>query len=204
MCKPHPMCSLHQKLWTSHRHILCTLCFNISRMRSLVWRLGDNCRQHFEENHVLLLINNHRLSAGSYNSSWSCYFFPETSQECRDRAFELLGNKEALERGIITTKDSYKSKEIWTGRTPRQVIIACVIRIRPCRKLLSLFPNGWHYLLNRVWGEPWSFLQPTTEINGSLVAFHRKMDRRWWRAQVKLELYLERSETHFRAVPWYC
>jgi hypothetical protein len=82
---------------------------------------------------MLLLINNHRLSAGSYNSSWSCYFFPETSQECRDRAFELLGNKEALERGIITTKDSYKSKEIWTGRTPRQVIIACVIRISPWR-----------------------------------------------------------------------
>ncbi|KAJ6857860.1 hypothetical protein NC652_040391 [Populus alba x Populus x berolinensis] len=46
--------------------------------------------------------------------------FQKTSQECRDRAFELLGNKEALERGIITTKDSYQSKEIWTGRTPRQ------------------------------------------------------------------------------------
>jgi hypothetical protein len=44
-----------------------------------------------------------------------------------------LGNKEALERGIITTKDNYKSKEIWTGRTPRQVIIACVIRISPWR-----------------------------------------------------------------------
>ncbi|KAJ6761598.1 ALPHA- 16 -FUCOSYLTRANSFERASE [Salix koriyanagi] len=82
---------------------------------------------------------------GSYRSSWSCYFFPETSQECRDHAFELLGNKEALERGVITTKDSYKSKEIWNGRAPR------------------------------LWGEPWSFLQPTTEINGSLVAFHRKI-----------------------------
>ncbi|KAJ6857859.1 hypothetical protein NC652_040391 [Populus alba x Populus x berolinensis] len=34
-----------------------------------------------------------------------------------------------------------------------------------------------------AWGELWRFLQPTTEINGSLVAFHRKMDRRWWRAQ---------------------
>ncbi|KAI5554584.1 hypothetical protein BDE02_19G023900 [Populus trichocarpa] len=102
---------------------------------------------------------------GSYNSSWSCYFFPETSPECRDRAFELLGNKEALERGIITTKDSYKSKEIWTGRTPR------------------------------VWGEPWSFLQPTTEINGSLVAFHRKMDRRWWRAQAMR--YLMRFQTQY-------
>ncbi|XP_011036322.1 PREDICTED: uncharacterized protein LOC105133878 [Populus euphratica] len=102
---------------------------------------------------------------GSYKSSWSCYFFPETSQECRDRAFELLGNKEALERGIVTTKDNYTSKEIWTGRTPR------------------------------VWGEPWSFLQPTTEINGSLVAFHRKMDRRWWRAQAIR--YLMRFQTQY-------
>jgi hypothetical protein len=44
-----------------------------------------------------------------------------------------MGNKEALERGIVTTKDNYTSKEIWTGRTPRQVIIACVIRINPWR-----------------------------------------------------------------------
>ncbi|CAK7341151.1 unnamed protein product [Dovyalis caffra] len=102
---------------------------------------------------------------GSFRSSWSCYFFPETSQECRDRAFELMGSKEALERRIITTKDNYTSKEIWTGRTPR------------------------------VWNEPWSFLQPTTEINGSLVAFHRKMDRRWWRAQAIR--YLMRFQTQY-------
>ena len=38
----------------------------------------------------------------------------------------------------------------------------------------------------RNWGTPWSYLQPTTEINGSFVGFHRKMDRRWWRAQVRL------------------
>ncbi|XP_031278015.1 uncharacterized protein LOC116136450 isoform X1 [Pistacia vera] len=90
---------------------------------------------------------------GSSRSSWSCYFFPETSQECRNRAFQLMGSKEAWEKGIITTKDNYSSKAIWAGRTPR------------------------------VWGEPWSYLQPTTEINGSLIAYHRKMDRRWWRAQ---------------------
>ncbi|KAJ0080024.1 hypothetical protein Patl1_23145 [Pistacia atlantica] len=59
---------------------------------------------------------------GSSRSSWSCYFFPETSQECRDRAFDLMGSKEALEKGIITTKDNYTSKAIWAGRTPRQVI----------------------------------------------------------------------------------
>ncbi|CAN0892717.1 hypothetical protein LINGRAHAP2_LOCUS17721 [Linum grandiflorum] len=102
---------------------------------------------------------------GSSRGSWSCYFFPETSQECRDRAVELMADKGAWEKGIITSKESYKSKEIWTGRTPR------------------------------VWGEPWSYLQPTTEINGSLVAVHRKMDRRWWRAQAIR--YLMRFQTEY-------
>ncbi|XP_044472785.1 uncharacterized protein LOC123201347 isoform X2 [Mangifera indica] len=102
---------------------------------------------------------------GSSRSSWSCYFFPETSQECRDRAFELMGSKEAWEKGIITTKDNYTSKAIWAGRTPR------------------------------VWGEPWSYLQPTTEINGSLIAYHRKMDKRWWRAQAVR--YLMRFQTDY-------
>ncbi|KAJ4719749.1 Alpha-(1,6)-fucosyltransferase [Melia azedarach] len=101
----------------------------------------------------------------SSRSSWSCYFFPETSQECRHRAFELMGNKEAWEMGIIKTKENYTSKEIWTGRIPR------------------------------VWGDPWSYLQPTTEINGTLLAYHRKMDRRWWRAQAVR--YLMRFTTEY-------
>ncbi|KAB1208148.1 hypothetical protein CJ030_MR7G012995 [Morella rubra] len=90
---------------------------------------------------------------GLSRSSWSCYFFPETSQECRDRAFELLGSEEAWKSGIITAKENYTSKKIWTARTPR------------------------------IWGDPWNYLQPTTEVNGSLLAHHRKMDLRWWRAQ---------------------
>ncbi|KAK6232921.1 hypothetical protein SCA6_002994 [Theobroma cacao] len=102
---------------------------------------------------------------GSSRSSWSCYFFPETSQECRDRAFELMQTKEAWEKGIIKGKENYNSKEIWTGRIPR------------------------------VWGDPWSYLQPTTEINGTLIAFHRKMDRRWWRAQAVR--YLMRFQTEY-------
>ncbi|KAF5740481.1 hypothetical protein HS088_TW11G00550 [Tripterygium wilfordii] len=102
---------------------------------------------------------------GSSHSSWSCYFFPETSQECRDHAIELMSSKEAWEKGIITGKDNYKSKEIWAGRSPR------------------------------VWGDPWSYLQPTTEINGSLLAYHRKMDRRWWRAQAIR--YLMRFKTEY-------
>ncbi|GAV82996.1 hypothetical protein CFOL_v3_26447 [Cephalotus follicularis] len=102
---------------------------------------------------------------GSSRSSWSCYFFPETSKECRDHAFELMGSKEAWEKGIITGKDNYSSKAIWTGQIPR------------------------------VWGDPWNYLLPTTEINGSLVASHRKMDRRWWRAQALR--YLMRFPTEY-------
>lgn len=56
---------------------------------------------------------------GSSRSSWSCYFLPETSPECRDRAFQIMKQKEAWEKGIITIKENYTSKEIWSGRTPR-------------------------------------------------------------------------------------
>lgn len=102
---------------------------------------------------------------GSSRASWSCYFLPETSQECRDRALELMHQKEAWEKGIIKAKENYTSKEIWAGHTPRK------------------------------WGTPWSYLQPTTEINGSFVAYHRKMDRRWWRAQAVR--YLMRFQTEY-------
>ncbi|XP_010264990.1 PREDICTED: uncharacterized protein LOC104602839 [Nelumbo nucifera] len=101
---------------------------------------------------------------GSSRSQWSCYFFPETSIECKNRAFELMARKEAWEKGIVTGKDNYTSKEIWAGRIPR------------------------------IWGEPWNYLQPTTEINGSLITYHRKMDRRWWRAQAVRYLMRFHSE----------
>jgi len=39
----------------------------------------------------------------------------------------------------------------------------------------------------RKWGLPWNYLQPTTDLNGTLLASHRKMDRRWWRAQVPVQ-----------------
>lgn len=62
-----------------------------------------------------------------------------------------------------------------------------------------------------MWGQPWSFLQPTTEINGSLIAYHHKMDKRWWRAQVRvciveamlssLVLFLEVTKFNLR---FYC
>lgn len=56
---------------------------------------------------------------GSSRGSWACYFIPETSQECRDHAFELMQQKEAWEKDIIKSKDNYTSKAIWAGRTPR-------------------------------------------------------------------------------------
>ncbi|KAH6802950.1 hypothetical protein C2S51_034396 [Perilla frutescens var. frutescens] len=101
---------------------------------------------------------------GSSRSSWSCYFVPETSSECRKRAFELMHDKVAWEKGIITGKENYTSKEIWAGHIPR------------------------------AWGNPWSIMQPTTEINGSLIFHHRKMDRRWWRAQAVRYLMRFQSE----------
>lgn len=102
---------------------------------------------------------------GLSRSSWNCYFFAETSVECRQRALELVKIEDALSKGILTTKENYTSKHIWAGPTPR------------------------------IWGDPWNYLQPTTDINGSLVASHRKMDRRWWRAQAVR--YLMRFPTEY-------
>ncbi|OIW13800.1 hypothetical protein TanjilG_31689 [Lupinus angustifolius] len=107
----------------------------------------------------------HNGCKGSSQSSWSCYFFPETSLECRQRAFELMKSEDALSKGIVTTKESYTSKHIWAGPTPRK------------------------------WGNPWNYLQPTTDINGTLMGSHRKMDRRWWRAQAVR--YLMRFPTEY-------
>ncbi|GFS30194.1 hypothetical protein Acr_00g0010670 [Actinidia rufa] len=76
----------------------------------------------------------HDECKGTTRSSWSCYFFPETSHKCRNRAF-------------------------------------------------------------LTWGKPWSYLQPTTDINGTLIASHRKMDQRWWRAQAVR--YLMRFQTEY-------
>lgn len=101
---------------------------------------------------------------GSSHAHWSCYFLSETSQECRDRAHELMKSKGAWDDHIITVKDNYTSKQIWAGRVPR------------------------------VWGEPWSYLQPTTDIDGDLLRHHRKMDRRWWRAQALRYLMRFQSE----------
>ncbi|KAJ3691506.1 hypothetical protein LUZ61_020670 [Rhynchospora tenuis] len=102
---------------------------------------------------------------GTARSHWSCYFFPETSADCRNHAIELIRNQEALTNGVVKVKENYTSKEIWSGRTPRN------------------------------WGTPWRNLQSNTQIDGKLLRRHRKMDRRWWRAQAVR--YLMRFKTKY-------
>ncbi|KAG2261081.1 hypothetical protein Bca4012_014138 [Brassica carinata] len=102
---------------------------------------------------------------GSARGSWSCYFLPETSKECRKRALEVMKKREAWESGTVTGKQNYSTKEIWSGRIPK------------------------------IWGKPWSYMKRTTEINGTLITSHRKMDRRWWRAQAVR--YLMRFQTEY-------
>ncbi|GER33386.1 hypothetical protein STAS_09518 [Striga asiatica] len=91
--------------------------------------------------------------------------FELTPLECRKRAYELVHDKTAWQTGVITGKENYTSKDIWSGRIPR------------------------------VWGSPWRSMQPTTEINRTLIVRHRKMDRRWWQAQAIR--YLMRFQTEY-------
>lgn len=65
----------------------------------------------------------------------------------------LASQSSAWEQGLITDKSNYTSRQIWTGKTPRQ------------------------------WGKPWEAMQPTTQIDGKLLTHHKASDRRWWRAQ---------------------
>ncbi|ESQ32324.1 hypothetical protein EUTSA_v10003947mg [Eutrema salsugineum] len=121
------------------------------------------------ENRVLVANHYNRADhdgcKGSSRGSWSCYFLPETSPECRKRAFEVMKKREAWESGIVTGKQNYSTKEIWSRHIPK------------------------------LWGKPWTYMKPTTDINGSLISGHRKMDRRWWRAQAVR--YLMRFQTEY-------
>ncbi|KAJ7553592.1 hypothetical protein O6H91_06G104500 [Diphasiastrum complanatum] len=96
----------------------------------------------------------HEDCSGHKRSHWSCYFFPETSNECRARALGLASRNDSWQNGIITSKEQYNSKDIWLGKIPQH------------------------------WGKPWEQMQPTTEVDGKLLLHHRAADRRWWRAQV--------------------
>ncbi|GFQ01964.1 hypothetical protein PHJA_002340300 [Phtheirospermum japonicum] len=114
---------------------------------------------------LAIAINEKRVLVTGYYNRADHDGCKETSVECRKRAYELMLDKAAWENGVITGKDNYTSRDIWSGHIPR------------------------------VWGNPWSIMQPTTEINGSLIVHHRKMDRRWWRAQAIR--YLMRFQTEY-------
>ncbi|TVU27765.1 hypothetical protein EJB05_19266, partial [Eragrostis curvula] len=110
----------------------------------------------------------HNGCKGLSRSSWSCYFFPETSSDCRNRAFHVMQSKASWADGTVTMKENYTSKQIWVGHIPR------------------------------LWGKPWKYMQPTTEISGRLITNHRKMDRRWWIAQVGTT----RTESDIERLVW--
>ena len=46
------------------------------------------------------------LYTGSARSSWSCYFLPETSEECRKVGLELEAEETAWAWGKVATKDT--------------------------------------------------------------------------------------------------
>ncbi|CAN6170236.1 unnamed protein product [Urochloa humidicola] len=102
---------------------------------------------------------------GASRSSWSCYFFPETSPDCHKRALELIQNNASLANGTVRVKEGYGFEKMWTAGVPR------------------------------LWGEPWKYMQPTTQVNGTLIRHHRRKDARWWIAQATR--YLMRFPTEY-------
>ncbi|KAJ7565116.1 hypothetical protein O6H91_02G048500 [Diphasiastrum complanatum] len=90
---------------------------------------------------------------GAARSQWSCYFLPETSKECRQRALDLSKQKKAWNDGVIVNAGDFSSSKIWFSKIPE------------------------------YWGEPWKRMHPTTEVDDKILIHHNAMDRRWWRAQ---------------------
>ncbi|XP_024526544.1 uncharacterized protein LOC9652159 [Selaginella moellendorffii] len=109
------------------------------------------------ENRVLVLeyFNraDHEGCKGSGHSRWTCYFIPETSKECRERALELAASQEARKNKTITDMSNY-----WGGIT-------------------------WFAPIPVIWGKPWEHLQATSQVNGELTVHHNQMHIWWWRAQ---------------------
>jgi hypothetical protein len=69
---------------------------------------------------------NLKVFSGLSRSSWSCYFFPETSPDCRNRAFELMQSKDSWENGVVKVKENYTSKQVWVGKIPRYYFIVMI------------------------------------------------------------------------------
>ncbi|TVU00221.1 hypothetical protein EJB05_54329, partial [Eragrostis curvula] len=59
------------------------------------------------------------LHEKSVRSSWSCYFFPETTPDCQKKALELMRRNDSLATGVVKVKENYTSKKIWAGQIPR-------------------------------------------------------------------------------------
>ncbi|XP_024520473.1 uncharacterized protein LOC9660544 [Selaginella moellendorffii] len=56
----------------------------------------------------------HKGCTGSNHARWSCYFFPEASEECMERALRLVEQKQAWDEGIIKEF----SGDQWNGEIP--------------------------------------------------------------------------------------
>ncbi|XP_024526633.1 uncharacterized protein LOC112345015 isoform X2 [Selaginella moellendorffii] len=109
------------------------------------------------EKRVLVLTDfdraKHEDCKGAAHGRWSCYFVPETSEECRARAMELEGDVKAWNQGTIVGLDNFSRTSVWTGPVPE------------------------------YWGRPWETMQTFDVVDGELLTTHKGMDRQWWRAQ---------------------
>ena len=83
---------------------------------------------------------------GASRSSWSCYFFPETSPDCRNRAFELMQSKASWADGTVKVKENYTSKEIWLGRIPRYNFSLMSVRFHNSSPLFAFHSPLVYYL----------------------------------------------------------
>nr|TKW20996.1 hypothetical protein SEVIR_4G190900v2 [Setaria viridis] len=63
------------------------------------------------------------------------------------------------------------------------------------RRAFELMRSNAFWQMALLWGEPWKYMQPTTEVNGSLIRHHRRKDTRWWIAQVSRSIKIVLAKT---------
>ncbi|CAI5961651.1 unnamed protein product [Closterium sp. NIES-64] len=121
------------------------------------------------ENRIMVITyyerTDHEGCKGRDRARWSCYFAPETTEECRRRAEELAGDKRAVRKGLVAFSG---------GHSPK-----------PTRFFLYDPP--------RLWGRPWQHMQRTVEVKGHLIGRTNVDGRRWWFAQATRYLMRYRS-----------
>ncbi|CAI5481154.1 unnamed protein product [Closterium sp. Yama58-4] len=122
-----------------------------------------------KENRIMVITYyeraDHEGCKGRDRARWSCYFAPETTEECRRRAEALAGDKRAVLNGLVTFSG---------GRFPK-----------PTRFFLYDPPS--------LWGRPWQHMQRSVEVNGRLIGRTNVDARRWWFAQATRYLMRYRS-----------